>query len=137
MKKAMFPLLIVLCSCSFQISYESLYRITVSSSTTYRFETTLTDETKQSIQTQASGTYTLCSKTLSVTKQESNSLSDEDFQGKCPVPSNVIKEINVYSVTTSSETSSENLVKTISVNDSEWIYRRLARNMGAYIYEFE
>lgn len=138
MKNLFLLLSLFFCSCSFTVSYESLYRITVSSSTAYRFEATLTDGTKQSVQTQASGTYTLCSKTLSDTDRDSAaSLGDDDFREKCPLPSTFIKEINVYSITTSSGTSTETAVRTISVADSEWTYRRLARNMGAYTYEFK
>lgn len=137
MKNLFLLLSLFLCSCSFSVSYESVYRIKVNTSSAYRFETTLTDGTKQSIQTQASGTYTLCSKTLSLTEQEVSSLSDDDFRKQCPLPSTVIKEINIFSVTSSSETATATPIRTISVDDSQWPYRRLARNMGAYIYELK
>lgn len=130
-------LLPVFGSCSFAVTYESLYQITVSSSTAYIFKAVLNDSTEVQVSSQASGDYTLCSVPLQIDRKTSSSLSDEEFQKKCPLPSSLFKEFAVYSVATTSEETTETLVKTVTVEDSQWVYQRLSRNMGVYLYEYK
>ena len=137
MKKSAILFLTIFCSCSFSISYESLYQIKTASSSPQRCEAVLTDGSKKSVASQASGTYTIYSQSIAGGESVSSSLDDEAFRKLCPTPSALIKEINIYSVNVSSESSTENLTKTIPVADKEWSYRRLAQNMGAYIYELK
>lgn len=137
MKNPAILFLTVFCSCSFSISYESLYQIKTASSSTQRFEAVLTDGSTKSVTSQASGTYTVYSQPIASAESASASSDDEAFRKLCPTPSSLIKEINIYTVTVSSETTTESLVKTVPVVDTEWTYRRLAKNMGAYIYELK
>lgn len=134
MKKLILPLTLLFFSCS-NITYEVLYKVKTSSSASTKIEAVLSDGSTQSILSSTAADHTIVSQLLPISKD--SALDDESFKEICPTPSEVIREINIYSVSTSSDTTTETLQQTIPVNDAEWTYRRWARNLGIYLYELE
>lgn len=137
MKKALFCLLAPVFFSCLNISYEALYQIKTASSSPYKFEAVLSDGGTASVSSASAASHTLLSLPISLTEKEAAALDEKGFRALCPPPSEVMKTVNVYTVSTSSGTQTETLQRSVTVSDSEWSFRRLSRNMGAYIYELK
>lgn len=117
-------------SCSIlDYSYEALYKLKVSGSS-YFVEVKKIDGKIQESTLKSSGEHSVLTQVLSP-PQGFNPKDDEAFKKLCLPPSALIKEIRIYTVSSSTKT----LWKTISITDSQWTYRRISRNIASYTYE--